>query len=82
MYKGYLSFLIDDDDYRQNLLSPHYHIPVVSPKKIREENPSAIIILAPLYANDIIKKNLDYLSSGGVFIKVWPQFEIIKNESI
>ena len=78
----HLSFLIDDDDYRQNLLSPHYHIPVISPKKIREKNPSAIIILAPLYANDIIKKNLDYLSNGGVFIKVWPKFEIVKNEFV
>ena len=29
----HLSFLIDDDDYRQNLLSPHYRLPVISPKK-------------------------------------------------
>ncbi len=73
-----LSFLVDDDEYRQNLLSPHYHIPVVSPKKISEENPDAIIILAPLYAENIIKKNLEYLSKGGKFVKMWPKFEVIE----
>ena len=73
-----LSFLIDDDEYRQNLLSPHYHIPVFSPKKIAEENPEAIIILAPLYAENIIKKNLEYLSKGGKFVKMWPKFEVIE----
>lgn len=73
-----LSFLIDDDEYRQNLLSPHYHIPVFSPKKIDEENPEVIIILAPLYASNIIEKNLNYLSKGGKFIKIWPEFQIIE----
>ena len=74
----FLSFLVDDDKYRQNLLSPHFHIPVISPNKILLEKPDVIIILAPLYAENIIKNNLDYLSQGGVFIKLWPEFEIVK----
>ena len=73
----YISFLIDDDEFRQGLLSPYYNIPVVSPKKIKDEKPEAIIILAPLYADNIIKNNQDYLSQGGKFIKIWPEFEII-----
>ena len=72
-----ISFLIDDDEFRQGLLSPYYNIPVVSPKKIEEEKPEAIIILAPLYADNIINKNKDYLAKGGKFIKIWPKFEII-----
>tara|TARA_B100000963_G_C22596315_1_gene658006 strand:+ start:79 stop:1332 length:1254 start_codon:yes stop_codon:yes gene_type:complete len=72
-----ISFLIDDDDFRQGLLSPYYNIPVVSPKKIEEEKPEAIIILAPLYADNIINKNKDYLEKGGKFIKIWPEFEIV-----
>ena len=72
-----ISFLIDDDEFRQGLLSPYYNIPVVSPKKIEEEKPEAIIILAPLYADNIINKNKDYLAKGGQFIKIWPKFEII-----
>ena len=72
-----ISFLIDDDQFRQGLLSPFYNIPVVSPKKIKEEKPEAIIILAPLYADNIINKNQDYLSQGGKFLKIWPEFQII-----
>ena len=74
-----LSFFIDDDDFRHGLLSPYYKIPVVSPKKIKEEKPGAIIILAPLYADNIIEKNQDYLSDGGKFIKFWPKFEVVSH---
>ena len=73
----YISFMVDDDEFRHALLSPFYSIPVVSPKKIKEEKPGAIIILAPLYADNIINKNKEYLSEGGKFIKIWPKFEVI-----
>jgi len=71
--------LIDDDEFRQGLLSPFFHIPVVSPKAIEEKNPDSILILAPLYAGNIIDQNKNYISKGGKFIKIWPEFEIIKN---
>ena len=74
-----LSFFVDDDEFRHGLLSPFYKIPVVSSKKIKEEKPGAIIILAPLYADNIIKKNKDYLTDGGKFIKFWPKFEVVSN---
>ena len=74
-----LSFFVDDDEFRHGFLSPFYKIPVVSSKKIKEEKPGAIIILAPLYADNIIKKNKDYLTDGGKFIKFWPKFEIVSN---
>ena len=56
-----------------------FHIPVVSPKAIEEKNPDSILILAPLYADNIIDQNKNYISKGGKFIKIWPEFEIIKN---
>ena len=74
-----IDFLIDDDEFRQGLLSPFFHIPVVSPKAIEEKNPDSILILAPLYADNIIDQNKNYISKGGKFIKIWPEFEIIKN---
>jgi len=73
-----ISFFLDDDKYRHNLLSPHYNIPVLPPSEIYNLKPAAIIILAPLYADIIIKKNIKYLEEGGVFIKIWPKFEIVK----
>jgi hypothetical protein len=72
-----LSFFVDDDPYRHNLVSPAQHIPVFPSKTIYEQKPDYVIILAPLYADIIMKKNQQYLEQGGTFIKIWPVFEVI-----
>ena len=36
-----------------------------------------VIILAPLYADIIMKNNQQYLDEGGIFVKIWPEFETI-----
>ena len=36
------------------------------------------IILAPLYFDQIVKKNDEFVKQGGTFIKIWPKFEIVK----
>ena len=70
-------FFVDDDQYRHNLVSPIYHIPVLPSKAIYEEKPDYVVILAPLYADKIIQKNIEYLKQGGKFLKIWPTLEII-----
>ena len=72
-----LSFFVDDDPYRHNLVSPVLHIPVLPSNTIYERKPDYVIILAPLYADIIMKKNQQYLEQGGTFIKIWPEFETI-----
>lgn len=73
-----ISFFVDDDPYRHNLVSPGYHIPVLPSQAIYEHRPDYVIVLAPLYADIIIKKNQKYLEQGGAFIKFWPGFEVLK----
>ena len=72
-----VSFFVDDDPYRHNLVSPVLHIPVLPSKTIYDRKPDYVIILAPLYADIIMKKNQQYLEQGGTFVKIWPEFEII-----
>ena len=74
-----LSFFVDDDPYRHNLVSPVLHIPVLPSKMIYDRKPDYVIILAPLYADIIMKKNQQYLEQGGTFIKIWPEFEVISS---
>ena len=74
-----VSFFVDDDPYRHNLVSPVLHIPVLPSKTIYERKPDYVIILAPLYADIIMKKNQKYLEQGGTFIKIWPEFEVISS---
>jgi len=69
----YLDFLVDDDRYRQGLVSPGYHIPVVGPERLSIDKPDYVMILAPLYADPIMKKNQAYSDQGGHFINVWPE---------
>ena len=71
-----LNFMVDDDPYRQGLLSPHFHIPVVSKDEIFKQNIDTIIILAPLYFDQIVNKNKDFTDKGGTFVKIWPTFEV------
>jgi hypothetical protein len=72
-----LSFFVDDDPVRHNLISPGLQIPVFPSQMIYERETDYVIILAPLYADIIMKKNQEFLNKGGIFIKIWPEFEII-----
>jgi SAM-dependent methyltransferase len=72
----YLDFLVDDDPYRQNLVSPGFHIPVVSAEQLHEQRPDYVVILAPLYAESIMHKNKDYADKGGHFINIWPDMTV------
>ncbi|MDC1418087.1 class I SAM-dependent methyltransferase [Candidatus Thioglobus sp.] len=74
-----ISFFVDDDKYRHNLISPGLQIPVLPSKMIYERNVDYVIIMAPLYAEAIMKNNQEYLEQGGTFIKIWPEFEVINN---
>ena len=71
-----MQYFVDDDPYRQNLVSPGYHIPVLAPKALLEQKPDYVLITAPLYAEQIINKNHAYLERGGHFVIVWPTVEI------
>ena len=53
-----INYLIDDDQYRQGLYSPGNKIQVCSREEINKNFPKYIIILAPLYADNI---NVSYL---------------------
>ena len=73
-----LDFFVDDDPYRHNLVSPGFHIPVLPTQAIYDQKPDYVIILAPLYAENIMKKNQEYLNQGGKFVLFWPEFKVIE----
>lgn len=71
-----IKFFVDDDPYRQNLVSPGFHIPVVSPAELLKQKPDYVLVMAPLYAENIMKKNSAYAQGGGRFVLIWPEFEL------
>jgi len=62
---------------KQNLYMPGTHIPIVSPKKIKEDIPDYILILAWNYAEAIIQKEQWFVRQGGKFILPIPFPKII-----
>ncbi len=72
-----LDFIVDDNETRQNLYSPGFHIPVVSSKTLYEKKPDYVILLAWRFSDMMIEKNQAYLKSGGHFIIPLPEVQII-----
>jgi len=72
-----INFLIDDDPYRQNLYSPATNILTTDIKVIDKFKPDLVIVLAPLYFDNIFS-NLKKLDHNFSIIKIWPKLKIIK----
>ena len=72
-----LDFIVDDSPLKQGLYSPGLHIPVLSSHAIVTEKPDYLLLLAWNFSDSIIKKNKEYLESGGHFIVPLPKVKII-----
>lgn len=70
-----LSFIADDNEQRQGLFSPGFHIPVLSPQALYEKKPDYVILLAWRYLSPILKKHQPYLNQGGHFIVPLPEIK-------
>ena len=72
-----LDYIVDDSTYKQSLLTPGTHIPVVSPKILEKDKPDYIFILAWNFAQPIMEKLTKFKADGGRFIIPVPKPHII-----
>jgi len=72
-----INYLVDDDPYRQNLYSPGTNILTTDIKMIEKFKPDLVIVLAPLYFENIFS-NLKKLDHNFSVIKIWPKLKILK----
>ena len=75
--KTTIPYISDISKLKQNKLSPGKHIPIVSEKKILEDKPDYVLILAWNFADEIIQQLSIYKEGGGKFIIPVPSFKII-----
>ena len=71
-----LDFIVDDSPWKQGLLSPGLHIPVVSADEMYKRKPDYVLILAWNFAPSIIKKHDAFKNAGGRFIVPLPVLEV------
>lgn len=71
-----IEFIVDDSPWKQGLLSPGLHIPVVSADAIYDRRPDYMVLLAWNFAEPIIQKHARYVAEGGHFIVPLPKLEV------
>ena len=72
-----IKYLVDDDPYRQNLFSPGTNILTTDITVIEKIKPDLVIVLAPLYFDNIFI-NLKKLNHNFSVIKIWPKLKLLK----
>lgn len=76
--KDFLSFIVDDNERKQNTFSPGQHIPVYAPAALYEREADAVVVLAWLYAGPIMKKHPKFFEKDGQFIIPLPSLNVVK----
>ena len=69
----FINYIFDDHPSKKNKFSSMNKIKILSTKKLNIENTKICIILAYLHQKKIIKKNIKFLQSGGLFICLYPK---------
>jgi hypothetical protein len=77
-----IAFLVDDNQDKHYRFSPGDRLEVLPTSEIYRRQPDCIVILAWIHADKIIEKHKSYLDNGGCFVRVFPEFEVIKGERV
>jgi len=72
-----IEYIGDSTPFKQGLLTPGTHIPVVPEARLKADRPERILLLAWNYAEAILPRYRDYLEAGGRFIHPIPRARII-----
>jgi len=72
-----LDFIVDSTPYKQGLLAPGSHIPIVPEEAINNVQPDFALILAWNFAEEIMEKQSKYLEQGGKFIIPVPDVRVV-----
>jgi len=74
-----IDFIVDESPWKQGMLTPGFHIPVVSAQALYELKPDYVIVLAWNFASSIVKKHHEFLLQGGTFIVPLPIIKVISS---
>ncbi len=74
----YIDYLIDDNPAKLDKYSPGKHKKIFNSKKIYDDKPDLIILLAWLYTEPILKNLSKYIEDGGEVLIPLPDYKLIK----
>jgi SAM-dependent methyltransferase len=73
-----IDYIVDDDKkFKQGMVMPGNHIPIMSPEKLYEDKPDYCLVLAWNFAEPIMENHARFVEQGGKFIVPIPEPKII-----
>jgi|TARA_Y100000310_G_scaffold343951_1_gene454115 quercetin dioxygenase-like cupin family protein/SAM-dependent methyltransferase len=75
-----IDYAVEKATIKHGHYTPSMHIPILSEKKLLEDNPDYGVIFAWNFADEIIKNNSEFAKRGGKFIIPIPQPIIMENK--
>ncbi len=72
-----VEYVVDASHERQGRYIPGVHIPIVGPEKLKNDHPDGAVLFAYNYSDEIMKKEKDFLASGGHFILPLPHAKMV-----
>jgi SAM-dependent methyltransferase len=72
-----LDYIVDSIPYKQGKYTPGTHIPIYPEKKLLEDQPDYVLLLAWNFADEIIKKQEAFRKKGGKFIVSIPRLKVV-----
>jgi hypothetical protein len=68
-----LPYVVDKSPFKQGLLTPGQHVPVHDPRRLLEDRPDVVLILAWNFADEIVAQQAEYRRRGGRFLVPVPR---------
>ena len=72
-----IEWIADRSALKQGRLTPGSHIPIVSPERLLDERPDAVLLLAWNFADEIIAQQREYVEGGGRFVVPVPEVRFL-----
>jgi len=77
--RNYLDAVVDDAPAKQGALTPGNHLPIVDSSVLRGPGrPDYALLFAWTFADEIARRNQDFLASGGQFIIPLPEVRVVR----
>lgn len=69
--------VVDASPAKQGLYMPGSHLPIVPPSRLSEEMPDYALLLAWNHAEEIVRRESEYLQKGGMMVVPVPEVKIL-----